>query len=115
MKKFVITATALLFALGLTVSAQAQSVAEKSKSTTAQVQKATVPDTAPEAAKTEATKAAPAEPKKLEPAATGKKHLGSKGKKCKETAGSDNSTAKELKTTTVPGTKSGPETKVDKQ
>lgn len=104
-----------MLALGLSVAAQAQVGAEKSKTTTTQVQKATLPDTAPEAAKTEATKATPAEAKKLEPAATGKKHSAGKDKKAKETASSDKSTTKEVKTTAILEEKPGPETKVDKQ
>ncbi len=64
MKKVFLSATALMLALGLSVSAQAQVARKNLSSTTTQVQKATVPDTAPEAAKTEATKATPAEAKK---------------------------------------------------
>jgi hypothetical protein len=112
MKKLAITTTAMMLALGLTVSAQAQGTAAKSTPHSAQVQQATVPNNAPEAAKTEATKAA-AEANKVEPAVTGKKHSGHKGKKCKETTSSDQSTTKEIKTTAVPGKKPGSETKVD--
>jgi hypothetical protein len=107
MKKLAITTMALVFALGLTISARAQGATEKTTTTIAQVQKATVPDAAPEAAKTEATKAA-AEAKKVEPAVNGKKHSGHKGKKDKHTASIDESTTKEVKTTAVPGKKTWP-------
>jgi hypothetical protein len=103
-----------MLALGLTVAAQAQVGTEQSKPATAQVQKATVPDTAPGAAKTEATKATPAEAKKGEQPAAGKKPAGIEAKKDQQTATKDKTT-KEVKTTAIPGKKSGPETKVDKQ
>jgi hypothetical protein len=107
MKKFFITAIALMFALGLTVSAQAQGAAEKSKAAPAQVQKAATPEMAPQNTKTEATKATPAAEKKNEPTVTGKKD--------KEKAATDKTTAKEVKTSAVEGKKPGPEaTKADK-
>jgi len=113
MKKVFLSATALMLALGLTGAAQAQVGAEKSKPATAQVQKTTATETAPEAAKTEAQKVAPTEAKKGEQPAAGKKFSGEVNKD-QETAAKDKTT-KEVKTTAIPGKKTSPETKVDKQ
>lgn len=114
MKKVFLSATALMLALGLTVPAQAQVGAEKSKAATAQVQKSTAKETATEAAKTEVQKVAPAEAKKGDQPAAGKKLSGIEDKKDQETAAKDKTT-KEVKTTAIPGKKTSPETKVDKQ
>jgi hypothetical protein len=114
MKKVFLSVTALMLALGLTVPAQAQVGAEKSKPATTQVQKTTATETATEAAKTEVQKVAPAEAKKGDQPATGKKLSGIEAKKDQETATKDK-TAKEVKTTAVSGKKTGQETKVDKQ
>jgi hypothetical protein len=115
MKKLITTATALMFALGLTVAAQAQTAAEKPKPTPAPVQKVTTgtPETAKDVVKTEAPKVAPTEAKKVEPIATGKKPEAEKGK---EAAGSTaKGTGKEVKTTPAQGKKHGLETpKTDK-
>ena len=114
MKKIVVTATALMFALGLTVTAHAQGAAEKSKTAPAQVQKVTTQEIAQQSAKTETPKVAPVEGKKIEPTATGKKDSDVKGKKDQETVANKNTT-KEVKTTAVEGKKTGPETpKADK-
>ena len=108
MKKIVVTATALMFALGLTVAAHAQGAAEKSKTTPAQVQKVTPPEMAQQNVKAETPKLAPVEGKKIEPTVTGKKD--------KETAATNKTTAKEVKTTAVEGKKPVPEaTKTGKQ
>jgi hypothetical protein len=106
MKKLVITATALMFVLGMTVASQAQGTVEKGKTTQTQVQKVTNQETG----KVEAPKALPAEANKVEPASIDKKLMGATGKKAKEEAGTDKQTAKEVKTSAVPVKKTGPET-----
>lgn len=112
MKKLVTTATALMFALGLTAAAQAQTAVEKSK--TAPVQKVTTQETGKEAAKAEAPKVAPAEVKKVEATATTAKQTAEKGK---ETAVvTDKQTGKEIKATANPEKKPGQEIpKTDKK
>jgi hypothetical protein len=108
MKKIIVTATALMFALGLTVTAHAQGAAEKSKTSPAQVQKVTTQEMAQQKAKTETPKTAPAEGKKIEPTVTGKKD--------KEKAAAHKDTAKDVKTTAMEGKKPVPEaTKTGKQ
>ena len=118
MKKLITTATALMFALGLTVAGQAQTAAEKPKPTPAPVQKVTTgtTETAKDAVKTEAPKVATTEAKKVEPTATGQKPEAEKGKKDKEAAvNTDKQTGKEVKAAAAQGKKPGLETpKTDK-
>ncbi len=97
MKKLITTATALMFALGLTVAGQAQTATEKTKAPAAPVQKVTTgtPEKAKDTAVTEAPKVAPAEAKKVEPAATGK----AEAEKGKKEATGKLETGKEMKTT----------------
>ena len=116
MKKFFVTATALMFALGLAVTAHAQGAVEKSKATPAQVQKVTTPEMAQPNTKTETPKVNPVEGKKLEPTATAKKDADVKGNKDKETAANPKTTMKEVKGTAVEAKKPGPEaSKTDKK
>jgi hypothetical protein len=117
MKKMFATATALMFVVGLTIAAQAQTAVDKSKTTPALVQKVATQETGKEAAKAEVPKGVPAEAKKVEPTATGMKEASDIGKKAKETAGTaDKQTGKEVKTTAAPEKKAGLETpKTDKK
>ena len=116
MKKIVVTATALMFVLGLTVAAHTQGAAEKSKTTPTQVQKVTTPEMAQQNVKVETPKAAPVEGKKIEPTVTGKKDADVTGKKDKETAATNKTTAKEVQTMAGEGKKPVPEaTKTGKQ
>jgi hypothetical protein len=115
MKKLFATATALMFALGLTVAAQAQTATEKPKAPTAPVQKVTpgTQEKAKDTAVTEAPKVAPAEAKKVEAATTEKKPETEKGKKEADTKVES---GKEVKTPAAQDKKTGLDnTKKDKQ
>jgi hypothetical protein len=117
MKKLFATATALMFTLGLTVAAQAQSSVEKTKAPTAPVQKVTTgaQENTKDTKVTETPKVAPTEAKQVESTTTGKKPETEKGKK--EAAGKvEQQTGKEVKNTADQGKKTGIETpKKDKQ
>jgi hypothetical protein len=115
MKKLFATTTALMFALGLTVAAQAQGAAEKTKAPTAPVQKVTTgaQETGKDAKATETPKVATTEAKKVESTAAKKPET---DKDKKEAAGKVEQTGKDLKNTAEQGKKTGLETpKKDKQ
>jgi hypothetical protein len=119
MKKLITTATAMAFALGLTVAAQAQSTVEKPKNTPVPVQKVTTgtQETAKEVAKPEAAKVTATGAQKADKAMSAKKQETKEEKKDKDvTANLDKKTGKEVKTMAAPEKKSGTETpKADKQ
>ncbi len=110
MKKLITTATALMFALGLTVAGQAQTAAEKPKNDPVPVQKVTTatPEAAKDQAKPEAPKVTAAEAQKADKMAPAKKQEAQKGKKDKDAAAKvEKQTGKEVKTTAVPEKKPG--------
>lgn len=102
MKKLIATTAALVFALGLTITAHAQGAAEKTKTAPAQLQKVNTQDIAQPNTKTEMEKTAPVEGKKVECPVTGKKD--------KQTAVDNKKMTKEVKTSAVEGKKPGQET-----
>jgi hypothetical protein len=117
MKKLVATTTALLFTLGLTVAAQAQSSVEKTKAPAAPVQKVTTgaQEKAKDTKVTEAPKVAPAEAKQVESTTAAKKPEIDKGKK-EAAAKVEPQAGKEVKNPVDQGKKTGLETpKTDKK
>jgi hypothetical protein len=117
MKKLFATATAMMFALGLTAAAQAQSSVEKTKAPAAPAQKVTTgtQEKAKDNKVTEAPKNAPAEAKQVEPTVKGTKPEIDKGKK-EAAAKVEPQAGKEVKNMAAPGKKTGQETtKPDKQ
>jgi hypothetical protein len=117
MKKLFATATALMFTLGLTLAAQAQSAAEKTKAPTAPVQKVTTgaQEKTKDTKITETPKVAPAETKKVESTTEAKKPEIEKDKK-EAAAKVEPQTGKDVKDTAGKGKKTGLETpKTDKK